>query len=82
MRIRPEPTQVKHLSGAPILGKAPGLTPTNIRLGWKGLQGIKTPAYYEHSDITAVKVSSQWALGQNFLEYDSGGSIRKDLFPG
>jgi len=29
--------------------------PTNIRLGWKGLAGTNTLAYYEHLQITAVK---------------------------
>ncbi len=28
-------------------GEAPAL-PTNIRLGWKGLQGTKVLAYYKH----------------------------------
>jgi hypothetical protein len=29
--------------------------PTNIRLGWKGLQGTNTLAYCENLSITAVK---------------------------
>jgi hypothetical protein len=29
-------------------GWATGLTPTNIGLGWKGLLGTNTQAYYEH----------------------------------
>jgi hypothetical protein len=29
--------------------------PANIRLGWKGLQGTNTLAYYEDSQITSVK---------------------------
>jgi len=41
LRIRPEPTQVKHLSGAPVLGKLLAL-PINIRLGWKGQPRTKT----------------------------------------
>jgi hypothetical protein len=36
--------------------------PTNIRLGWKGLLGTNTPAYYENSLITSVKSGS----GVNF----------------
>ncbi len=36
------------------LGWAPCLN-TNIRLGWKGLPGTNTLAYYENSSITAVK---------------------------
>ncbi len=39
-------------SGAP--GKVPGLL-TMIRLGRKCLPGSTTPAYNEHSEITAVK---------------------------
>ncbi len=38
--MRQEPAHVKHLAGAPIQGKPMDL-PTNIRLGWKGLQGQK-----------------------------------------
>jgi hypothetical protein len=30
------------------LGRVPGLL-VNIRLGWEGLQGTNTLAYYEHS---------------------------------
>jgi hypothetical protein len=37
------------------LGQAFSLTPTNIRLGWKGLIGINTPTYYKHLYITASK---------------------------
>jgi len=29
--------------------------PTNIRLGWKGLPGTNTLAYYENLQLTAVK---------------------------
>jgi hypothetical protein len=32
------PTQVKQLTGAPLLGR-PLALPTNTRLGWKGLPG-------------------------------------------
>jgi hypothetical protein len=38
---------VKDLSGVPIFGRLLAL-PTNIRLGWKSLLGLNTPAYYEH----------------------------------
>ncbi len=48
-----EPTQVKHLSGAPLLGIILTL-PTNIRLGCKGLLVTNTLAYYKHSYITGV----------------------------
>ncbi len=39
--------KVKHLSDAPLLGRLLAL-PTNIRLDWKVLPGIKTIAYYEN----------------------------------
>jgi hypothetical protein len=42
--VRLEPTQVKHLSDAPLLA-----LPTNIRLGWKGLPLTNGLAYYEKS---------------------------------
>ncbi len=45
--------RVEHLKGSSI-GWAPAL-PTNIRLGWKRLQGTNTLAYREHSLITALK---------------------------
>ncbi len=35
------------LSGAPLYGKLLAL-PANIRLGWKGLPGTNTQAYYEN----------------------------------
>jgi len=44
---RPEPTQVKHLAGAPLKGKLIA-SPQIIRLGWKGLPRTNTLAYYEN----------------------------------
>ncbi len=41
---------MKHLSGATLLA-----LPTNIRLGWKGLPGTNTPAFYKNLQIMAVK---------------------------
>ncbi len=41
---------VKHLSDAPLQA-----LPANIKLGWKGLPGTNTLAYYESSQITDVK---------------------------
>jgi hypothetical protein len=38
---------MKHLSGAPLLGRLLPL-PTNISLGWKGWQRTNTLAYYEY----------------------------------
>jgi hypothetical protein len=43
LQVRQEPMQVKHTSGAPLLGRLPAL-PKNIRLGWKGLPGANTLA--------------------------------------
>ncbi len=40
--VRPEPSQGEHLK------RAPKEYP-QIRLGWKGLPGINTIAYYKHS---------------------------------
>ena len=37
---------MKHLSDAPLLGRLLAL-PTNNRLGWKGLIGVNTLAYYK-----------------------------------
>ncbi len=42
-----------HQKGA-LLGQTPAL-PTNIRLGWKGLPGTNTQAYYENQYIMDVK---------------------------
>jgi hypothetical protein len=39
--------------------------PTNIRLGWKGLPGTNTLAYYENSEITTVKSFIVKATGAN-----------------
>ncbi len=41
LRVRPESTRVKHLSGGPLQGGLLAST-TNIRLGWKGLSGTNT----------------------------------------
>jgi hypothetical protein len=43
----PEGTQVKQLSGTPLKGRLLA-SPTNTRLGWKGLPGTNTLAYYGH----------------------------------
>ncbi len=39
--------------------------PTNIRQGWKGLPGTKTPAFYENPEITVVKSSMSLTPGLN-----------------
>jgi hypothetical protein len=53
LQVRPVLTQV-YLTGAPLLGKLLAL-PKNIRLGWKGLSGTNTLAYYKHLYITGFK---------------------------
>jgi hypothetical protein len=45
--VRLEPTYVKKLSGAALWGRLLAL-PTNIRLGWKGLPGTNTLAYFKN----------------------------------
>jgi hypothetical protein len=51
LRVRPEPPRVKYLSSMVRLLALP----KNIRLGWKGLQGTNSLAYYVHLENTAVK---------------------------
>jgi hypothetical protein len=60
--VRPEPSRMKYLSGAPFSGR-PLALPKNIRLGWKGLPGTNTLAYYENLLITAVKSFVRLAPG-------------------
>ena len=45
---------MNHLSDAPLKGRLLA-SPTNIRLGWKGLLGTNTLAYDKNTYITAVK---------------------------
>ncbi len=48
LSIRPEPTQMKLLSGAPLWGRLLAfLNQKNISLNRKGLSGTNTPANYE-----------------------------------
>jgi hypothetical protein len=47
LHVRPEPTEVKHLSGAPLWGRLLAST-TNMRLGWKSLPRTNTLAYYKN----------------------------------
>ncbi len=44
---------MKLLAGAPLYGRLLAL-PTNTRLGWKGLPGTDTLAYYRNLSILAV----------------------------
>ncbi len=47
--------RVEHVRGTLLKGRLLTLT-TNTRLGWKGMPGINTLAYYEHSYITDEKI--------------------------
>jgi hypothetical protein len=56
-RAYPKPTQAKPLAG--VLGVSRGrllALPTNIRLGWKGLQETNSLAYSKNSQFTVVKI--------------------------
>ncbi len=48
LMLWPEPTLVKHLSGAQLSDRLLALS-TNIRLGWKSLPVMNTLAEYENS---------------------------------
>ncbi len=67
MWVRPEPTLMKHLSGAPLLGSLMTLL-TNNRLGWLGLPGTNTLSYKELFYITVVKsfmkLTPEWRVGR------------------
>jgi hypothetical protein len=71
MFVRPEPITVEHLSGTLLLGRLLTLS-TNLRLGWKGLTGTNTLAYYKHSLIAVVK--SFITLTPGCLLYNSPNS--------
>jgi hypothetical protein len=45
--VKPELTQVKHILGAPLIGRLPALL-ANIRLMWKVSPGTNTLAYNEN----------------------------------
>jgi len=47
LKVRQEPTHVKHISGAPIKGRLLALS-TNNRQDWKGLPGANPVAYFEN----------------------------------
>jgi hypothetical protein len=53
LQVSSEPTRVKHLQM--LHSKVGSWLHTNIRLGWKGLSGSNTLAYYENLLITTVK---------------------------
>ncbi len=60
MRARPEPTQLKHLSDVPLLGKLLVL-PANVRLDWKVMI-----ARYKHSSLFCLVVSNEVKKFYNF----------------
>ncbi len=53
-QVRQEPTQVKHLLGAPLKGRLLAL-PTKNRLGQKGFPVANHLAYYINLQLTVVK---------------------------
>jgi hypothetical protein len=53
--------------GAPLLGKLLS-SPTNIRLGWKGLTRTYTLAHYKHSSITDIKSCITLGPGPTFIK--------------
>ncbi len=74
LQIRQEPTQVKHLSGAPLKVRLLAL-PTNIRLGRKGLPGTNASAYYKNSYVTPVKSFITLATGLVFADKTKSFSL-------
>ncbi len=64
MRERPgDFTSLESMKGSSI-GQAPSL-PTNIRLGWEGLPGANTEAYYENLYLTPPDMSCDFYLAKN-----------------
>jgi hypothetical protein len=70
LRVKPELTQSEAPLGASCKGKLRAL-PTNIRLGWKVLTRTDTVAYYEHSQITAVKSFMRLDQGPKWIDFGS-----------
>ena len=66
MRLGAYP-RVENMKGV-SLGKALAL-PANIRLGWKGLPGTNTLAYYQKAYLTAVKSFITSATGPYLLQW-------------
>ncbi len=58
---------MKHLSDAPFKGWLLAI-PTNIRPGWKGLPLRNALAYYEKSQLVAVKSFITLAPGVNVIK--------------
>ncbi len=70
-----------YLSSAPVKGTLLSL-PNIIRLGWKGLSGTNTLAYYKHMKIEAVKgfitlpfgpTAKMYTIYQQFCQSFSSG---------
>jgi hypothetical protein len=59
---------VKHLSGVQPEGRLLA-SPTNIRLGWKGLLETNTLAYYKNPQIIAIKSFIFRFLNDFFAEF-------------
>jgi len=69
------------LSVAPLYGRLLAL-PIDTRLGWKGLPGTNTLAYYGNSQLTSVKSFITLAPGQADLQHVRQKSRRDHQFPG
>ncbi len=67
--VRPEPSQVEKLSGAPLYSWLLALR-TNIAVSWKILTRANFVAYDEHLEITVVK---------SFVTLDPGWILTKSL---
>ncbi len=70
---------MKPPSRAPLQGTFLA-SPTNTRLGWKGLPGSNTLAYYENPQITAVKSFIVQALA--FFQEQMNTGLREVLLKG
>ncbi len=73
LNLTPEPTRVKHLSGAPLVGR-PLALPTDIRLGWKGLPWTNTSLLrksvnYGRKKFYRISPSLQRSIGSFRLIY-------------
>jgi hypothetical protein len=71
-------TQVKHLSSAAVYYRLLVLQ-TDIRIGWKGLPRTNTIAYYEYSQITAVKSLINFKSRSQAYQTFNGHNLRNKL---
>jgi hypothetical protein len=72
LKERLELTQIKQLLGAPLKYRLQ-VSATNIRLVWKGIPGMNTPAYFELLQITDIK--SFASLGAGKIIVDKSRSV-------